>query len=54
MNLWDINAGAWHEKLLALAAGGSDHVPELKRKLGEVPESGGDSFGSISKYFVSR
>ncbi|KXT12733.1 hypothetical protein AC579_8897 [Pseudocercospora musae] len=54
MNLWDINAGAWHEKLLALAAGRSDHVPDLKRKLGEVPESGGDSFGSISTYYVSR
>ncbi|EME87916.1 uncharacterized protein MYCFIDRAFT_184774 [Pseudocercospora fijiensis CIRAD86] len=54
MNLWDINAGTWHEKLLALAAGGIDNVSELRRKLGEVPESGGDSLGSISKYYVSR
>lgn len=54
MNLWDINAGAWHENLLALTAGGAQGVDELKSKLGNVPESGGDPFGAISSYFVSR
>ncbi|KAF1992030.1 xylulose kinase [Aulographum hederae CBS 113979] len=54
MNLWDINAGGWHETLLALAAGSEDKVPELKKKLGPVPEDGGETLGSISKYYVSR
>ncbi|KAF2021637.1 xylulose kinase, partial [Aaosphaeria arxii CBS 175.79] len=52
-NLWDIKNGRWHEDLLALAAG-NDGVEDLKSKLGHVPEDGGASFGTISKYFVDR
>ncbi|TVY43357.1 putative D-xylulose kinase A [Lachnellula subtilissima] len=53
MNLWDINAGAWCEPLLTLAAG-EDGLDSLKQKLGEVREDGGGSLGNISSYFVSR
>lgn len=53
MNLWDINAGAWSEPLLKLAAGSSG-VDELKKKLGKVREDDGGSLGPISKYFVTR
>jgi len=53
MNLWDINAGTWSEPLLALTAGDYG-VAELKSKLGDVPEDGGGSFGSISSYFIER
>lgn len=53
MNLWDIKAGQWNEKLLALTAG-NEITEDLKAKLGHVPEDGGASFGSISKYFVER
>jgi xylulokinase len=53
MNLWDIKAGKWNEKLLALAAG-SHGVDDLKNKLGDVPEDGGVHLGSISKYFIDR
>merc|ERR1712000_347727 len=35
MNLWDIKAGNWNEKLLELAAGPSG-VEALKQKLGHV------------------
>ncbi|KAK4507625.1 hypothetical protein PRZ48_001360 [Zasmidium cellare] len=54
MNLWEINKGAWHDQLLALTAGGKDHVAELKKKLGEVPEDGGGAFGKVSEYFIKR
>ncbi|CAK4031596.1 structural maintenance of chromosomes 1 [Lecanosticta acicola] len=54
MNLWDINRGVWHDQLLALAAGSSEAVPELKKKLGHVPEDGGEALGAISRYFVGR
>ena len=54
MNLWDVDKGVWNDQLLELAAGSSAGVSELKRKLGHVPESGGDSLGSISTYFTSR
>ncbi|KAK3630191.1 hypothetical protein LTR56_017605 [Elasticomyces elasticus] len=54
MNLWEVGKGAWSDSLLELTAGSKAAMPELKRKLGQVPESGGDSFGSISKYFVTR
>ena len=50
MNLFDIKAGSYNQELLALAAGSSD----LESKLGQVPEDGGTSFGSISPYFVRR
>ncbi|KAI9817833.1 MAG: hypothetical protein M1827_000952 [Pycnora praestabilis] len=52
-NLWDIRAGKWHERLMALAAG-EDGVPDLEKKLGEVPEDGGGSMGGISRYMVER
>lgn len=52
MNLYDIKKGCWDEKLLALTAGGN--ADDLKKKLGEVSEDGGKSFGTISKYFVKR
>ena len=50
MNLFDIKAGSYNQELLALAGGSSD----LESKLGQVPEDGGKSFGSISPYFVRR
>lgn len=53
MNLWDIKAGKWNEKLLALTAGPSG-VESLQKKLGDVPEDGGIHLGSISSYFVKR
>lgn len=53
-NLWDIQNGRWHEDLLALTAGGSDGVSDLKAKLGSVPEDGGASFGTIAPYFSNR
>ena len=53
MNLWDINAGAWCEPLLKLAAG-DDSLDSLKSKLGTVREDGGGSMGTISSYFVKR
>ena len=54
MNLWDIKAGDWSSDLLEVTAGSKDKVVDLKAKLGGVPESGGDSFGPISAYFVRR
>lgn len=55
MNLWDIKAGAWNQKLLSLTAGSSD-TSALKRKLGaaDVPDDGGAVLGNISPYFVHR
>lgn len=52
-NLWDIKNGRWNEALLALAAG-SDGIEDLRSKLGDVPEDGGVSFGTVSPYFVNR
>lgn len=54
MDLWDINAGAWNDELLALAAGGDKNLADLKSKLGSVPQDGGGSFGKVSQYFVKR
>ncbi|QDS72151.1 hypothetical protein FKW77_004372 [Venturia effusa] len=54
MDLWDINAGAWNDELVTLAAGGEQKLEELKSKLGPVPEDGGGSFGKVSQYFVKR
>jgi xylulokinase len=54
MNLWEVGKSAYNDALLELTAGSEEGVPALKKKLGGTPESGGDSFGSISKYFVSR
>lgn len=53
MNLWDIDAGAWCERLLKLAAG-EDGLDSLKQKLGTVRKDGGGSMGNISSYFVGR
>ncbi|KAJ4373785.1 hypothetical protein N0V83_002524 [Neocucurbitaria cava] len=53
-DLWDIKKGQWHEELLALAAGSRTGVEDLKAKLGDVPEDGGASFGTISPYFSKR
>lgn len=53
MNLWNIKAGAWNEKLLSLA-GGAEDTTALKKKLGQVPEDGGINLGNISTYFVHR
>jgi xylulokinase len=53
MNLWDIKAGDWNQKLLELTAGPSG-VDALKKKLGNVPEDGGIHLGTISQYFVKR
>ncbi|KAK5126664.1 hypothetical protein LTR85_009598 [Meristemomyces frigidus] len=54
MNLWEIKKGEYNDALLELAAGGKDKVSKLKKKLGGTPESGGDAFGTISKYFIQR
>lgn len=40
--------------MLSLAAGGSSGLGDLKSKLGDVPEDGGASFGTISPYFSKR
>ena len=53
MNLWDIKAGTWNEKLLELIAGSSG-VGNLLKKLGQVPKDGGGSLGNINIYFVKR
>ncbi|KAL2866241.1 xylulokinase [Aspergillus lucknowensis] len=53
MNLWDINKGAYHEKLLKLCAGSSG-VDDLKSKLGDVPEDGGADLGKVHRYYVER
>ena len=53
MNLWDIPNGRWHPKLLELASG-KFPVDELKAKLGDVPQDGGEHLGTISPYFVKR
>jgi xylulokinase len=50
MNLWDMKEGKWHGSLMELAAGGTDGVEELR----EVAIDGGNSYGDVSQYFVSR
>ncbi|KAI0544596.1 xylulose kinase-like protein [Xylaria curta] len=54
MNLWDISAETWNQKLLELTAGSADGVPALRAKLGEVPLDGGVILGNVSPYFVER
>jgi xylulokinase len=54
MNLWDINAETWNQKLLELTAGDQDDVPALRKKLGDVPTDGGKILGTVSPYFVER
>ena len=53
MNLWDIKAGKYNQNLMQLAAGSFD-TKDLESKLGEVPEDGGASIGSISPYLARR
>lgn len=53
MNLWDIAGEKWNETLLELTAI-KEGVPELRKKLGDVPLDGGGSLGGISPYFVQR
>ncbi|KAI0180390.1 actin-like ATPase domain-containing protein [Hypoxylon sp. FL1284] len=53
MNLWDIAGEKWNESLLELTAT-KEGVPELRKKLGDVPLDGGGSLGGISPYFVRR
>ncbi|KAI1631814.1 hypothetical protein F4809DRAFT_135194 [Biscogniauxia mediterranea] len=53
MNLWDIASETWDEKLLELTAT-KEGVPELRKKLGDVPIDGGKNLGPISPYFVER
>ncbi|KAI1777819.1 actin-like ATPase domain-containing protein [Hypoxylon cercidicola] len=53
MNLWDIAGEKWNESLLELTAT-KEGVPELRKKLGDVPLDGGGSLGGISPYFVQR
>ncbi|KAI9795731.1 MAG: hypothetical protein M1835_005294 [Candelina submexicana] len=53
MNLWDIKRGDWHDELLALTAGPED-VGHLKKKLGNVPRDGGESIGTISRYYIDK
>ncbi|KAI2630897.1 actin-like ATPase domain-containing protein [Hypoxylon sp. NC1633] len=53
MNLWDIAGEKWNESLLELTAT-KEGVPELRKKLGDVPVDGGGSMGGISPYFVER
>lgn len=57
MNLWDISASSWSDRLLSLAAGSADDKHAgltLRKKLGDVRLDGGGSMGSISQYFVSK
>lgn len=53
MNLWNIKAGSWDDRLLKLCAG-KFGVDDLKQKLGDVPEDGGLHLGKIHRYFVER
>jgi xylulokinase len=53
MNLWHIGRGKWHDGLLDLATEKTG-AKELKEKLGEVPEDGGQPIGKVGKYFVDR
>lgn len=55
MNLWDISASSFSDRLLSLAAGSSDAAGNtLKQKLGKIRLDGGGSIGNISPYFVSK
>ena len=53
MNLWDIRAGAYHEKLMALASGSSD-ASTLKQMLGSVHHDSATPLGNVSQYLVRR
>ena len=53
MNLWNINEGRYDEELLKLCAG-KFGVDDLRRKLGDVPEDGGEHLGMIDRYYIER
>jgi xylulokinase len=53
MNLWHIGRGKWHDGLLDLATEKTG-AKELKVKLGEVPEDGGQPMGKVCSYFIDR
>ena len=53
MNLWHIKKGEYNAKLSELCAGPFG-VEDLKKKLGDVPEDGGEHLGKISRYYVDR
>ena len=53
MDLWDIKAGAWHEKLMSLASG-SEGAAALKRKLGPAYEDSSRTLGPVNPYLVRR
>ncbi|MCJ1400417.1 hypothetical protein MMC11_003622 [Xylographa trunciseda] len=53
MNLWDIKAGTYHERLMALASG-SSHTSTLKQMLGSVHHDSATALGRISPYLVQR
>ena len=53
MNLWDIEAGRWNEKLMSIISG-PEGTDDLKQKLGHVSEDSGGSLGTVSNYFVQR
>ena len=52
MNLWDLDAGAFDQRLLSLASNGN--AQGLEARLGTVYEDGGKHVGPVSNYFVSR
>jgi len=55
MNLWDIQADDWDQKLLALAAEGEKGgVLALTAKLGDVERTHGKNLGGISPWFIDR
>ncbi|MCJ1382805.1 hypothetical protein MMC17_005918 [Xylographa soralifera] len=53
MNLWDIKAGTYHERLMALASG-SSNSSTLKQMLGSVHHDSATALGNISPYLVRR
>ncbi|KAL3481792.1 putative D-xylulose kinase A [Aspergillus californicus] len=53
MNLWNIHNGDYDEDLLEFCAGPFG-VEDLKRKLGHVPEDGGQDLGKVHSYYVNR
>ena len=53
MNLRDIHGGSYNRKLMELAAG-EFGAADLEKKMGPVPEDGGEHYGPVSNYFVEK
>ncbi|KAJ5579481.1 uncharacterized protein N7459_005466 [Penicillium hispanicum] len=53
MNLWNIQQGAYDDRLLQLCAG-KFGVEDLRKKLGDVPEDGGLHLGCVHPYYIQR